>query len=302
VAGLAYWLDDWHAYRCCPIPHLHQGLDLMAARGTPLLSVANGVISEKQFDPVWSGLAVGITDRFGTRYLYFHMSAWAPGIKLGQTVRAGEVIGYVGNTGDAQGGPYHLHFEVHPAGQGAVPPKPYVDRWLDDAQLRAIKLVKRVTGKQVTDKDLNLTAWRNRLLELAKNELVAANIGAVLQVRAASTIPKPRAKPSRDQTAGYTVPVALLALLAGGLLFVDRTGGLAIAVRRRRRGVLDETVVVLPETALPVTALASEPSESENSAGANLPSDAESTVEADQADDTESKVEADQADEVLVTL
>jgi Peptidase family M23 len=218
VAGLAYWVDDWHAYRCCPKPHLHQGVDLMAAGGTPLLSVANGVITNKINDPAWSGLAVSISDQAGTRFSYAHLSAFAANIQIGQRVRMGQVIGYVGNTGDAAGGPTHLHFEVHPYGGVAVPPKPYVDRWLDDTELRAVHLVQRLTGKHVDVNKVDVSLWKNKLFELAQHEIQASNLLAVRQTAAAQV-----AKSKVDQQSlPYTLPVVLLALLGAGLLFRDR--------------------------------------------------------------------------------
>jgi hypothetical protein len=228
VAGLAYWVDDWHAYRCCPKPHLHQGLDLMAPRGTPLVSVADGVISEKVYSPDWSGIALAVTDRSGIKYFYAHLNNYASGIHVGQQVERGQVIGFVGNTGDAAGGPTHLHFEIRINGV-ATPPKPEVDRWLDVSQRRAVRLVRKVTGKRITDADLDLDFWKNRLLELAKTEIQASNLAAVKRAAPAAA---PRAPD--QQTLPYTLPVVLLALLAGSALLADRRGSLRLPLRRRR--------------------------------------------------------------------
>jgi hypothetical protein len=233
VAGLAYWADDWHAYRCCPKPHLHQGVDMMAAGGTPLIAVANGVITNKINDPLWSGLAISITDGAGTRYFYAHLSAFAPGIQLGQRVQMGQVIGYVGNTGDAAGGPTHLHFEVHPYGGAAVPPKPYVDRWLDATEQRAVRLVRKLTGKRVDLNKIDVSLWKNKLLELAQHEIQAANFLSARQAAAAKAAKPKTASGPDQQTLPYVLPVVLLALLAGGLLFVDRRGE-RVPFRRRR--------------------------------------------------------------------
>ena len=127
LAGPAHWWNDWHAYRPCPYPHVHEGLDLMAARGTPIVAVANATVTQVIVDPAMSGLGVEITDRNGTQYFYAHLERFASRIRPGLSLRIGQVIGFVGNTGDAAGGPTHLHFEVQPHGT-PVPPKPYVDR------------------------------------------------------------------------------------------------------------------------------------------------------------------------------
>jgi murein DD-endopeptidase MepM/ murein hydrolase activator NlpD len=60
----------------------------------------------------------------GTYFTYLHMLELAPGIKVGTKVKAGDVIGYVGNTGNS--GTPHLHMEVHPKGGSAINPYPLV--------------------------------------------------------------------------------------------------------------------------------------------------------------------------------
>jgi len=60
------------------------------------------------------GNRVWLKDEKGNEYYYAHLSAFSTLAVNGAHVRAGTVLGFVGNTGDAQGTPYHLHFEVHP--------------------------------------------------------------------------------------------------------------------------------------------------------------------------------------------
>jgi murein DD-endopeptidase MepM/ murein hydrolase activator NlpD len=156
VAGLSYWTDDWHAYRCCPTPHLHQGLDMFAELGTPLVAAADGFISQKVNSPDSAGLGLEVTDSAGVQYFYAHLSAFAEPITVGDRVSVGQVIGYVGNTGNASGGAPHLHFEVQPGGI-PVPPKPFVDGWLKIAELKAAQLVARYTGESVQSSNFRLT-------------------------------------------------------------------------------------------------------------------------------------------------
>jgi hypothetical protein len=147
VAGLAWWSDDWHAHRCCPFPHLHQGLDIFAPAGTPLVAAADGYISQKVDSPSASGLGLEVTDAGGIQYFYAHLSAFEPGIEVGTQVEMGQVIGYVGNTGNARGTIPHVHFERQPDGVPA-PPKPWVDRWLRIAERKALELVQELSGKK----------------------------------------------------------------------------------------------------------------------------------------------------------
>ena len=143
VAGLAYWTDDWHACRdgCS---RLHEGLDIFAQTGTPLVASADGFISQKLVGEL-SGISVEITDDAGVQYFYAHMSAWAEGIQVGQRVTTGQVLGYVGNTGNAISTPPHLHYEIQPGGIPA-PPKPIVDQWVELAELEARQMVSKATG------------------------------------------------------------------------------------------------------------------------------------------------------------
>jgi hypothetical protein len=150
VAGLAWWTNDWHAYRCCPYPHLHQGLDMFASVGTPVVASADGFVRQKVNDPLSSGLAVEIADAGGTQYFYAHLSAYAAGLAVGQRVHVGQVLGYVGNSGNAARTSPHLHFEIQPGGV-PEPPKPIVDAWLIQAEHETEALVESRTGRPILD-------------------------------------------------------------------------------------------------------------------------------------------------------
>jgi peptidase M23-like protein len=166
VAGLSWWQNDWHAYRCCPYPHIHQGLDMFAPIGTPVVAAADGFISQKVDGPI-SGQAVEITDSAATQYFYAHLSGFAPGISLGTRVRVGQVVGYVGNTGNASHTSPHLHFEVQPNGI-PVPPMPFVDTWLIGSEQRALTLVQQRTGRVFALPDAaTIRLWTRKALALA---------------------------------------------------------------------------------------------------------------------------------------
>lgn len=90
----------------------HEALDIMAARGTPVLSASNGRVL-KLFNSVPGGLMVYAVDSTG-RYIlkYGHLDAYAPGLADGQELRRGQQIGIVGTTGNAPPGAPHLHFAM----------------------------------------------------------------------------------------------------------------------------------------------------------------------------------------------
>lgn len=101
--------------------HAHQGTDIMAPFGTPLLACERGIITEMGTD-VLGGTKLWLKGESGTYYYYAHLSAFAEGLTNGTVVEAGDVIGLVGDTGNAKGGAPHLHFEIHPDGGMAVNP------------------------------------------------------------------------------------------------------------------------------------------------------------------------------------
>jgi len=106
----------------------HEGQDIMASLGQEVYAVDNGVLTKQTIDgaanATLSGNAWTLTMTDKTYYFYAHLSAFATGLAVGSAVTRGQLIGYVGDTGDPGPGNYHLHFEVHPKGGAAVNPFP----------------------------------------------------------------------------------------------------------------------------------------------------------------------------------
>ena len=103
--------------------HWHEGTDIFAPAGTPLLAVERGVVS-RMGNEVLGGTILWLKGESGTSYYYAHLSAFAPGITPGMVVESGTVLGFVGNTGNARTTPPHLHFEIHPGGGAPINPYP----------------------------------------------------------------------------------------------------------------------------------------------------------------------------------
>lgn len=99
----------------------HQGVDIFAAYATPLYAVADGTV-RRVFNNRLGGLSIDLIDDRGDRYYYAHLSAAS--VAAGKRVRAGDVIGATGDSGNARGTPPHLHWQHHPGDGPPVNPYP----------------------------------------------------------------------------------------------------------------------------------------------------------------------------------
>ena len=112
--------NTWHAPR--GTGRLHEGQDIFAPRGTPILSATNGFVY-KIGENNLGGQTVSVIGSGGRVYYYAHLDKYAPGLEVGDRVSTRTVLGYVGTTGNAQGTPPHLHFGVYTF-NGAINPLP----------------------------------------------------------------------------------------------------------------------------------------------------------------------------------
>ena len=112
----------------------HHGDDIFAAIGSPVVAVTDGTISRVGWERL-GGWRLWVYDSSGDGFYYAHLSGYTPLAMQRTHVKAGQVLGFVGDTGDADGGAAHLHFEVHPAStaslgeDGAVDPTSYLQSW-----------------------------------------------------------------------------------------------------------------------------------------------------------------------------
>lgn len=121
VAGRVSFTDDWGAPRSGG--RSHRGNDLFADHGTPLVAVEGGLVTRvSSTDSGLGGRTVWLVGDSGTAYYYAHNSLNA--VREGEQVRAGQVLAYVGNTGNAAATPPHVHFQLHPNDRDPVNPYP----------------------------------------------------------------------------------------------------------------------------------------------------------------------------------
>ena len=115
-SGLA---DTWQAARAPG--RRHEGIDIFAKKGTPVLSATDGLVLRRGLDSL-GGNVVWVLGPAGHRHYYAHLDTFAR-VETGDRVRAGTVLGTVGNTGNARTTPPHLHYGVYAIG-GAINPYP----------------------------------------------------------------------------------------------------------------------------------------------------------------------------------
>lgn len=137
VYGPASFTDTFGAGRA--VVGWHHGEDIFAPLGAPVLAVADGTV----FSVGWNDLGgnrLWLRDPNGNEFYYAHLSAYSPLAVNGARVKAGDVLGFVGNSGDAEATPPHVHFEIHPVSllsleyDGVIAPYKYLLAWrrLDD--------------------------------------------------------------------------------------------------------------------------------------------------------------------------
>jgi murein DD-endopeptidase MepM/ murein hydrolase activator NlpD len=148
VYGPASFTNTYGAFRGDVPGNWHHGDDIFAPLGAPVLACADGIVFSAGWNDV-GGNRLWLRDDQGNEFYYAHLSAFTPLAKNGRRVKAGEVLAFVGNTGDAQGTPPHLHFEIHPSSllfmgyDGAVDPTAYLNAW---RRLQDVRFLPNVAG------------------------------------------------------------------------------------------------------------------------------------------------------------
>ena len=132
VAGPASFGDSYGAARSDV--SWHHGDDIFAPLGTPVVAVSDGTLNRVGWERL-GGWRLWVRDRLANEFYYAHLSGYTGTALRGTRVRAGQVLGFIGDTGDAFGTPFHLHFEIHPRSllslryDGAVDPTTYLQHW-----------------------------------------------------------------------------------------------------------------------------------------------------------------------------
>lgn len=152
VLGGARYSDDWNAGRSGG--RTHKGNDLFSSEGTPVLAVDDGVV--RFGTDVLGGNVANLRSTDSARYYYAHLTAFEG--DSNRVVRAGDVIGYLGRTGNAATTAPHVHFEMHPGGGEAVDPYAYLQA-SDVVTSTTGVAARRIAGPLLIAAAVGLGAW-----------------------------------------------------------------------------------------------------------------------------------------------
>jgi len=199
VYGAAAFADTFGGLRSDVPGGWHHGDDIFAPLGTPLLAVAHGTVFSVGWNRV-GGWRLWLRDDKGNEFYYAHLSAYSPLAVNGAIVDAGDVVGFVGDSGDARGTPAHLHFEIHPVGllalgyDGAVDPTSYLHRWTHPQSVRFEAAAGWLPG------GLSATAPRAGAVLLQESDISGASgLDPGSLQRAAEGLGGPLAQPARSR-------------------------------------------------------------------------------------------------------
>jgi len=134
IAGPARYSHDWLFPRYGPGFRFHLGTDVFAAHGTPVRAPVDGVA--RSANGGLGGLTVKVVMPDGTYFYLAHLSGLPAGFVDGMPVATGDIVGYVGDSGNARGGAPHLHIGIYPHGGPPIDPKPILDQFIAEAEAR----------------------------------------------------------------------------------------------------------------------------------------------------------------------
>ncbi|MEM7273106.1 MAG: DUF4214 domain-containing protein [Actinomycetota bacterium] len=228
VVGPSSFVDTWGACRGPNCSRSHEGVDIFAIKLAPMVAVEDGEITSIRR----SGLGLGgnliaLTGDSGWRYLYIHVNNDSPGtddganpqawitanrLRVGDRVSAGDVLGYLGDSGNAEETPPHVHFEIHQPGVGAINPTDIVAEARDAGRVVSVASLASTPEGRATHAT-TVDAWYRALLDreptaeelFAWTDRMAIDFANENDLIADLTMAKPRRDLAGDVVRGFTV-------------------------------------------------------------------------------------------------
>jgi murein DD-endopeptidase MepM/ murein hydrolase activator NlpD len=254
IDGGASYVDTYGANRNDIYDGWHHGDDLFAPLGTPVVAVARGTLSLVGWNKL-GGWRLWLTDNKGNSFYYAHLAGYARWILTHPHVRAGQVVGFLGRTGDAFTTTPHVHFEIHPHQpafvkldyDGAVDPTSYLKKWkIEHVQTDEIPQPARLKAPRGAPRQEAAVVWRELLVarHLAPAKPEPSTTGSTHRpfphppsflASGVSPLPIAPGRPTSEHVSASETNVPLL--VGGPLGAVVALGGTAGAFvfRRRRR-------------------------------------------------------------------
>ena len=261
IDGGASYIDTYGANRNDIYDGWHHGDDLFAPLGTPVVAVARGTLSLVGWNEL-GGWRLWLTDRKGNSFYYAHLAGYARWILTHPHVRAGQVIGFLGRTGDAFTTAPHLHFEIHPHQpafvklhyDGAVDPTTYLHKWkIEHVPAKEIPQPARLRAPKGTPAQEAAVVWRELLV--ARHLVPAKHIAPaspsdrpfpfqrppILQASGIAPLPVAHTRPTSEHVSAAASDVPLLVGgPVGAVVALSGAAGAFVLRRRRRLPATDE--------------------------------------------------------------
>jgi murein DD-endopeptidase MepM/ murein hydrolase activator NlpD len=271
VDGGASYGDTYGAGRNDIYDGWHHGDDLFAPLGTPVVAVAKGTLSLVGWNTL-GGWRLWLTDKKGNSFYYAHLAGYARSILTHRHVEAGQVLGFLGRTGDAFTTPPHLHFEIHPhqpafvnlGYDGAVDPTRYLHVWkVEHVPANEIPQPARLKAPVGTPRQEAAVVWHQLLV--ARHLTTPATSASSSSSTSPAKLPFPHppsflASGATPLAIAHVLPTAayvpasqesdlpvLVGAPVGGIVLLA-AGALAFVFRRRRKTASEAPVALDPSS------------------------------------------------------
>lgn len=186
IAGVANFVHDWYFPRWGPGFRFHMGTDVFAAHGTPVRAPVDGTVTSGSGS--LGGLFVKVFQPDGTYFYMAHLSGLVEGFQEGMAVKTGDIVGYVGNSGNARTTPPHVHLGIYTAGRDATDPKPILDQMLADALAALPGVVEQVKAQRGDAPTPAPTATAEPTARVPQSLLASSLLRSLVDERAAGSL------------------------------------------------------------------------------------------------------------------
>lgn len=186
IAGAANFVHDWYFPRWGPGFRFHKGTDVFADHGTPVRSPVDGTVTSGNGS--LGGLFVKVFQPDGTYFYMAHLSGLPEGFQEGMAVQTGDIVGLVGNSGNARTTPPHVHLGIYSPGGEATDPKPILDQMLAEALANLPAVVEQVKAELGTAPVADAAASAGPAPRVPRSLLASSLLRSLIDERAAGSL------------------------------------------------------------------------------------------------------------------